>query len=193
MPSSETALDGRVARGVRNRQAVVAACLALVEEGDLRPTAQRVAERAGVSLRAVFSHFEDMESLMESAARAHEAEYRPTLAPLPTRGPRSHRIEAFVEQRAATAERVLPVYRAALLAEPSSPVVARRLATSARAARTELARVFAPELARLGTERLEALDAVTSLDAWVRLRVRQRLSAARAALVVRDAVVSLLS
>ena len=43
-------LDGRLARSARTRHAVVDALLDLLGEGDLRPTAARIAERAGVSL-----------------------------------------------------------------------------------------------------------------------------------------------
>ena len=45
-------VDGRLGRGTRARTAVVDALLDLIEEGDLRPTAPRIAERAGVSLRS---------------------------------------------------------------------------------------------------------------------------------------------
>ena len=60
-------VDGRTARGQRTRSAVVDALLALQEEGDLEPTAQRVAARAGVALRTVFGHFSDMETLWAQA------------------------------------------------------------------------------------------------------------------------------
>ena len=59
----QPATDGRVQRGERNRAAIVDALLSLLEDGVLRPSARQVAERAGVSLRAVFQHFDDMESL----------------------------------------------------------------------------------------------------------------------------------
>jgi TetR/AcrR family transcriptional regulator, regulator of autoinduction and epiphytic fitness len=60
--------DGRLARGERARGAIVDALLALIDRGDLRPSAARVAERAGVSLRSVFQHFSDVESLFAAAA-----------------------------------------------------------------------------------------------------------------------------
>src|SRR3989304_5263636 len=68
--STPTAIqaDGRSARAARTRDAVVEALLTLIEEGDLRPTAQRVAEHARVSLRSVFQHFRDLESLFAAAA-----------------------------------------------------------------------------------------------------------------------------
>ena len=63
-----TAIDGRTARAVRTREAIVDACIALVDEGDVRPTALKVAERAGVSVRSVFQHFDDLEGLYAAIA-----------------------------------------------------------------------------------------------------------------------------
>ncbi|HEY0938137.1 MAG TPA: hypothetical protein VGD91_30885, partial [Trebonia sp.] len=51
--------DGRAARSHRSRRAIVEALRALHAEGDLRPTAPRVAERAGVSVRTVWQQFAD--------------------------------------------------------------------------------------------------------------------------------------
>jgi AcrR family transcriptional regulator len=185
-----TVVDGRVARGALNRQAVVQAFLDLVQEGDLRPTAQRVAERAGVSLRSVFHHFDDMEALLASAADAHVAQH--PLRPLSTAGALADRLDAFVDQRVEIAEQVLPVYRAALLAEPFSPVIASRVSSATRAMRDQLRRVFAGELRRLGDDRLEALDLVSGLDGWARLRLRQGVSAARAKRVMRATLETML-
>ena len=61
--------DGRMARSHHTRRAIVDAMRALHAEGDLRPTAPRVAARAGVSLRTVWQHFADMEALLLEAGR----------------------------------------------------------------------------------------------------------------------------
>ena len=55
--------DGRVQRSVRSRRHILDAMVELVTEGELQPTGQQVADRAGVGLRTVFRHFEDMETL----------------------------------------------------------------------------------------------------------------------------------
>ena len=55
--------DGRTLRSLRTREAIVDATIGLLEDGDLRPTAPRVAERASVSVRSVFQHFDDLETL----------------------------------------------------------------------------------------------------------------------------------
>ena len=60
--------DGRTLRSATTRRAVAEAYLNLVDGGDLRPTARAIAAEAGVSERAVFRHFQDMETLHSEAA-----------------------------------------------------------------------------------------------------------------------------
>ena len=61
--------DGRHRRGERNRKAVVVAALDLIAEGCLVPTAQLISARAGVTIRTLFRHFPDMETLFAAANR----------------------------------------------------------------------------------------------------------------------------
>ena len=180
--------DGRLARSVRARTAVVDALLDLIEEGDLQPTAPRIAERAGVSLRLVFHHFTDLEALFAAAADRQFARLRRLSSPLPSGGPLPRRLTAFVRQRVRMLEGLSPVRRAALLFEPFSAEVAVRLAEVRGVGRTEVARVFAPELAgRRPTARRElaaALGATASWSTWETLRRHQRLARPRAARVL---------
>lgn len=62
-------VDGRAARAERTRAAIVEAHLALIDAGDLRPTGERIAERAGVSLRTLWTNFKDMETLFAATGR----------------------------------------------------------------------------------------------------------------------------
>jgi AcrR family transcriptional regulator len=190
---TEPATDGRVLRGARNRQAVVDAFLALVEEGDLSPTAQKVAVRAGVSSRSVFHHFDDMEGLLTSAAEAHLIEYLPLVRQLPRTGPVAERIEAFVDQRVLIAEKSRFVYRAAVLVEHNSTAVSARLDLVAKLLRDEAAMVFAGELVDRPPGTIEAVDAAASLDTWGRLRGRQGRSAEQARAAVLQSLTALLS
>src|SRR5687768_797780 len=113
-------IDGRTLRAERTRRAIVDAHLALLEEGDLKPTAERIADRAGVSLRALWTNFKDMERLFAAAgARLMErqlAEHRPVPSDLPL----PQRIQAYTEQRARLLELIAPAARAARLREPFS-------------------------------------------------------------------------
>lgn len=170
--------DGRVLRGARNREAIIEALLALYRAGELRPTALQVAEQAGVAPRSVFHHFADMEELVaELSARQFREHGHLMDAPDP-QGSLAERIDALVAQRGALFEAVAPVRRAALLEAPRSPTVRRNLAGLARRLRAQLERTFASELRSAGD--LDALDLLTSWEAWDRLRTNQRLSATRA-------------
>ena len=55
--------DGRRERAGRTRQAIIDAAGGMIVEGILAPTAQQIADRAGVGIRSFFRHFLDMESL----------------------------------------------------------------------------------------------------------------------------------
>ena len=59
--------DGRRQRSERSQTAIIEAALALMDEGSLVPTAQQIADRAGVGIRSFFRHFADMDSLFLAA------------------------------------------------------------------------------------------------------------------------------
>lgn len=159
--------DGRLARGERARTAICDAMLDLIEQGDLRPTAPRIAERAGVSLRTVFQHFRDLEALFAAVSDRHAARLRPVLQPVRRDGSLAERIDAFVRQRARFLEALTPVRRSALLMEPFSPEIARRLGQVRKLGRVEIERVFALELqGRTPADRRELLAALTAASCW---------------------------
>ncbi len=188
--------DGRLARSARARTAVVDALLDLIGEGDLRPTAPRIAERAGVSLRLVFHHFTDLEALFAAAAERQFTRIRHLTRPLPTTGPCARRLAAFVRQRVRVLEGITPVRRAALLLESFSPEVATRLDQVRALALAEVTRVFASELAGrppvVRRELAAALGAASGWSVWHALRAHQRLSRPRAARVLTRMLTALL-
>ena len=189
--------DGRKVRAERTRQALVDALLALLYEGQLQPTAERIAERAGVSERSLFQHFADREALYQAVAVQQYERIVPTLEPIDVSLPLSERIDAFVEQRARLLETVTPVRRAALLLEPESEVVASWLQTTRRQKARELERVFRPELDQLGqSERgvlLAALVAASAWTSWESLRAHQRLSVDRSRAAMATTLAGLLA
>ena len=176
MPTSTLSTDGRVLRGERNRRAVVDAMLALIEEGDPQPTAKRVAERAGVALRSVFHHFDDVESVLAAAARLQAQRHWHVVQPVAPELVLRERVAQVVAQRSTLFERIAPVRRAALLAEHDSPVIRAWLEEGRITLRRQLAATFAPELAREGRDLLAALEVAASWTAWESLRRRQGLS-----------------
>jgi len=188
--------DGRTARAERTRLAVVEAMLDLIEDGDLQPSAARIAARAGVSLRSVFQHFDDMESLLATVAELQAARAFSDARPVSAGLPLARRIEAFVAQRARLLERISPVRRAALLSEPFSTAVAGRLAWVRRRGHRDAERVFAPELARrAAADRRDLADALTvacSWSTWEALRAHRGISPARARRIIVRTVTALL-
>jgi AcrR family transcriptional regulator len=76
--------DGRRERSRSSRSKIVAALLDLVGKGDVSPSAARVAEVAGVGLRSVFRHFEDMDALYREMGEVIEARVLPILLQPPT-------------------------------------------------------------------------------------------------------------
>lgn len=173
-------IDGRTARSERTRAAVADALLDLIDEGNLQPPAQRVAERAGVSLRLVYHHFDDLTTLFAAAAARQSERVMALVKPISDEGPFAVRLEAFVAQRARLYHRLFNARRAARLLEHVAPVVADTLQLVRAYKRVEAERVFARELGRLAParrrERTAALGAVTSFNSWESLRAHQQLS-----------------
>jgi AcrR family transcriptional regulator len=166
-------LDGRTARSHRTRRAIVDALLALLNEGDLKPTAERIAERAGVSLRSLWTNFRDMESLFGAAGERliqHEvAEYQPIPATLPL----PQRIAEFCRQRARILELIAPVATAAAAREPFSAQLRRNRARELARVRAEICELFAPEVDAAGPGRDRLVDALivsSTFAAWSTLR-----------------------
>ena len=200
MPSTAPELesiDGRTRRAQRTRDGVIRAVLTLIAEGDLRPTAPRIAERAGVSLRSVFQHFNDLDALFAEAADRELSRIASEVEAIAPSGALAARIEAFVTQRSRALEQVTPARRAALLQEPTSPTVVAIRDRLLALARQEVALTFAPELAMVdGDERVEvldALDAAASWQTWEALRNHQGLAVARARRVVARTLTALLA
>ncbi|MEA2480876.1 MAG: hypothetical protein QOJ07_2798 [Thermoleophilaceae bacterium] len=193
---SHTGVDGRSLRSERTRGALARAYLDLVTEGDLRPTAERIAERAGCSARSVFKHFPDREALLATASDIQEGRIRDLVEPIDPATPLPERLEAFAAQRARTLEFISPVRRAALLVEPFSEVVAGRLGLARGLAAAQVEHVFGPELGRLPDgERaalLAGLVATSSWPIWNSLRAHQGLDPGAAGAVVRGMLSALL-
>jgi AcrR family transcriptional regulator len=167
--------DGRRLRSTRNRDAVVDAILALLVEGHPKPEARAIAERAGVSLRTVFRHFDDLDSLFAVAVERHLDRARAMFAEPIAAGSIEERVTAVARHRARLYEAIAPVRRAAVRQAPFHAPVQEGLRWAHRTLRAQLASVFAAEL-RGQPLLLDALDAVTSWGAWEALRADQGLS-----------------
>jgi TetR/AcrR family transcriptional regulator of autoinduction and epiphytic fitness len=171
---TENPVDGRTARARRTQRAIVDALLELIEEGDLSPTAPRIAERAAVSLRSIYQHFEDLEALFGAAATRQLERILGMASPIPPTGALDERLSAFVRQRGRVLEAMTPVRRAALLQEPFSQQLKESRRSMQNLGRAEIGRVFAAELDRLPpTVRKEVqagLETASTWSSWDHLR-----------------------
>lgn len=194
--SATETTDGRQARSQRTRAAIAQAMLDCHEEGILLPSAKEVAERAQVSTRAVFRHFENMEALREEGAQIHIERVMSQLPPVVTEGSRARRVEGLVAHCARRNELIGPVRRASLLSEPFSAVIRERHAWVRAITRRHVRTVLAPELAALSEaareDRMAALGALLSFSYWEELRRHAKLSTDAASRILRDAVQALL-
>jgi TetR/AcrR family transcriptional regulator, regulator of autoinduction and epiphytic fitness len=194
--TSEPLVDGRSARSKRTRLAVVDALLDLVRAGNTRPTARQIAARAGVSLRSVYVHFDDLEDLFVAAARRQLELVSGMMVAVPTHGPIRDRAEVLMRMRGRIHESVGPVRHAAELQESRSPAVAQLLGRLRRAARAEVARTFAAELDPLPDDararRLAALDVLAGPATWQDMRTTGRLDVAATRRAVIEAMIAVL-
>ncbi|MFN2424880.1 MAG: TetR/AcrR family transcriptional regulator [Candidatus Binatia bacterium] len=170
-------------RSASTRRAVAEAYLNLLDAGGLRPTARAIAAEAGVSERAVFRHFQDMETLHSEAATLQIQRVGKDLPPpAPVTGSLEERIALLAGRWCILNERVTPVRRVALLHEPFSAEVARRLDWIRGVARAEIESTFAAELDATGDDArrraVASLSSVASWETWNEVRKRHDLDSA---------------
>jgi TetR/AcrR family transcriptional regulator of autoinduction and epiphytic fitness len=180
--------DGRTLRSLRTREAIVDATIGLLEDGDLRPTAPRVAGRAKVSVRSIFQHFDDLERLHAAVAERLVDRVAALVLPVAPELPLDVRLDGFVHQRVLLLEAVTPIRRAADVHGPFSTEITARLRDGQAFLRQELVHTFEPELQAFGSHRhdvLDGLDAALSWATWEGLRAGLGRSQADAERVVR--------
>jgi len=174
-PEERMPRDGRAARAVRTRQAVADALLSLIEEGQLRPTSKSIAQRAGVSERTIFQHFDDLETLFSVAAERMGERIVRSLGYIPADGPLEDRLAAYLEELTFLHESMTPIRRASRLHEPFSPVIDCALGKLRSNLRRGIERVFAIELSRwpepeARREAVEALALIATWSSWENMR-----------------------
>lgn len=184
-------VDGRRLRSEESRRRIISALLELVREGDFDPSAEAVAERAGVGLRSVFRHFKDMESLRSEITQrvsVQVAEIRSRPFPGPTW---RENLDEVVRRRAEAFEMLTPFRRAGQAQRHRSSVVEQNVMTINQALRLVLVNLL-PEAVVADQDTFEALDMVLSMETWIRLRLDQKLPPERAIAVIQHLLRALL-
>ena len=170
--TSAPTVDGRSARAQRTRDSVVNAVLELANSGQVRPTAREIAECAGISVRSVYVHFDDLDDLFRAAAARHFEQMSTLLKPVDVTLALNERIAAAANQRVAIHENFGAVRRAAEQWAPLSPALADVLRTGREVSRQDIERLFGAVLTGRADHDI-ALGALTLLlgaNAWDSLR-----------------------
>ncbi len=139
--------DGRVLRRTRNREHVLDAVIEIFEEGNIDPSMDSIAARAGVSNRSIYRYFDDRDHLIR--ASVHHVMLR--VAPELTfdeigSGSFEERVETFVDHRLRLYHRLAPITRAAQVAAVSEPIVKEEFEASRLMLRAAFMEHFNDEL-----------------------------------------------
>jgi AcrR family transcriptional regulator len=176
-------VDGRRERGRSSHKRIVEAMMELIIAGDLSPSAARVAEEAGIGLRTVFRHFDDMDALYaEITATITEQVVPIVTAPYPDQPWRAN-IRELVSRRVRLFETTLPFRLAANIKRYQSPFLMGQYSRVVMLERELIVRLL-PGAVRADRIGVEALCAALSFHTWRTLRHDQSLSAEDAGTVM---------
>jgi AcrR family transcriptional regulator len=192
-PKAEAApVDGRRERSRSSRRRIVAAMLTLIEQGDPMPSAARVAEEAGVGLRTVFRHFDDMDSLYSEISATIAARVMPIVT-APYAG-EDWRVDLsdLTQRRIRVFEAMLPFRLAANIKRYQSPFLMAEYTRVVRLERDLVLRLL-PDSVQADRTHVEALIAMLSFQTWRALRRDQALTVEDAGSVLTHMVGALIA
>ena len=184
--------DGRRQRSERSQTAIIAAALALMEEGTLVPTAQQVADRAGVVIRSFFRHFADMDSLFLAVDASLLDSYEALFKVDDRTGPLGQRATRAIDLYGNAFDRLSQIVLCTKALLWRFPKLRENYAWHQKRLRKEL-ELWLPEVAELSTDRRDAVHAVASFEMWNRLREHQGLSQKASGEIVARLVLDLIS
>ena len=184
--------DGRRQRSERSQTAIIKAALSLMDEGTLVPTAQQIADRAGVGIRSFFRHFADMDSLFLAADEMLISSYEALFEVDDRAGTLSQRVARAIDLYGNAFDKLRPIILCTQAQLWRSPKLRENYAWHQKRLRKEL-ELWLPEVASLPKDRREALHAIASFDMWHRLREHQGLSPKASAGIVTCLVTDLIT
>ncbi|MGB1917624.1 MAG: TetR/AcrR family transcriptional regulator, partial [Luminiphilus sp.] len=165
VPSS----DGRRQRSERSQTAIIEAALSLMDEGTLVPTAQQIADRAGVGIRSFFRHFADMDTLWAFADDMLISSYEALFEVEDRTGALSDRVARAIDLYGSAFDKLRPIILCTHAQLWRSPKLRENYGWHQKRLRKEL-ELWLPEVAALPRDRREAVHAVASFSMWHRLR-----------------------
>jgi AcrR family transcriptional regulator len=184
-PRSNTPLtDGRRERSRSSRSKIISAMLDLVGNGDVAPSAARVAEVAGVGLRSVFRHFDDMDELYREMGDVIEARVMPIILQAPSGATWKEKLFDIADRRAQVFETILPYRISANLKRFQSPYLMQDYRRMLRL-ESETIEAHLPPAVKDDVVAARGLNVILSFQTWRLLRHDQDLPVDDAKAVVR--------
>ena len=172
--------DGRRLRSLTSQNIIVDAMIILVQRGILEPTAQQVADEAGIGIRTVFRQVQDKENLfskMDEKVRADLQEILDRAAQ--PQGNLEKRIEGLIELEAEIFEKNLQFLRATLANKWKYNTLQKNYERNQRNIKS-LLYAWIPELNNLSESKQVLLTSVNTAGYWIELRENLKLSVTEA-------------
>ena len=169
-PKERSKQDGRRLRSVISQNIIVDAMMTLIHRGILEPTAQQVADEAGIGIRTVFRQIQDKENLFSKMDEKVRATLQETLKRATNpRGNLEERIEGLIELEAELFENNLQFLRATLANKWKYNTLQKNYERNQRNIKS-LLYTWIPELKNLSESQQTLLTSVNSAGYWIELR-----------------------
>lgn len=184
--------DGRSDRGIRTHEKIVVALFELIHEGNLQPRGEEIAEKAGVAVRTIFRHFDDMEGLFDTAQAFMSERFEVDLVAPKFEGILEERAFAYAKEQGSTYEEARN-YLLFYIARAKTDDEANAL----RSAHTQSLRLrlwsALPEVAASSPGTRHCVEAFYSFQVWDQLRFEQGLSVDDCQDMIASSVVTLIT
>ena len=174
-PITQGKPDGRLLRSERSRQLIITAIIELIDEGHLIPTAQQVAHRADVGIRSVFRHFDDMDSIFETANEIIFKDTRPLFEGGDRSGVLDIRVLHAIDKLTSGYSSVKNFMLSGRIRRWNTPIIQKNYTLNQKRLQKEL-ESWVPEICDLAKCDRQSAYALASFDFWLRLHEDQQVS-----------------
>ena len=170
--------DGRRQRSVNTQATIVDAMMILIKKGILEPTAQQVADEAGLGIRTVFRIVKDKETLFsrmdEKVRESNQMLYQASPS-----GSLKDRIEGLMQIESKGYEVNIEFIKATLANKWKYKTLEENYKKNQLLLK-KLMFTWLPEISQLDSNLQEFLTAINSPNFWIELRENQTLSVEKA-------------
>jgi AcrR family transcriptional regulator len=168
--------DGRLERSKRSRQTIIDSMITLIQKGVYIPTAQQVADEAGITIRTVFRHFSEMDLLYNEIEEVRKPKYEKFLISKDFSASLHDRVNTIVNAYTDAHVELFHLEKATQIMMWRSKVVQANYQRNQALMRKSLLNIL-PELNnKTPSFNIEIADAITSFEFFERLYSFQGLS-----------------